>query len=101
MKKIIEKSRIEESIKWIAKETSHSERTIKKVLKTNGIKLNKNKQVKEENDKKIPLVIDSLKRTKSFSSTAREFGVSDNAIRKLLVSRGYPSHIKEILKMIG
>ena len=98
---IIKKSSTEESIKCIAKETSHSERTIKKVLNASGININKNRLIKENNDKKIPSIVDSLRRTKSFSGTAREFGVSDNAIRKLLVSRGYPSHIKDILEVIG
>lgn len=98
--KIIKNSYAKESIKSISKETNHSERTVKKVLNENGISVNKNKQVKENNDKKIPSIIDSLRRTKSFSGTAREFGVSDNAIKKLLVSRGYPSHIKEILGVI-
>ncbi len=99
-KEIVEKSITENNIKKIAKETSHSERTVKKVLSANGININKNKQVKENNDKKIPFIVDSLRRTKSFSGTAKEFGVSDNAIKKLLVSRGYPSHIKEILEAI-
>jgi transposase-like protein len=98
---IIKNSYAKESIKSISKKTSHSERTVKKVLNENGISVNKNKQVKENNDKKIPFIVDSLRRTKSFSGTAREFGVSDNAIKKLLVSRGYPSHIKEILEVIG
>jgi transposase-like protein len=98
---IIRKSSTKESIKCVAKETSHSERTVKKVLSASSISINKNKLVKENNDKKIPSIVDSLRRTKSFSGTAREFGVSDNAIRKLLVSRGYPSHIKDILEVIG
>lgn len=98
---IIRKSSTKESIKCVAKETSHSERTVKKVLSANSISINKNKLVKENNDRKIPSIVDSLRRTKSFSGTAREFGVSDNAIRKLLVSRGYPSHIKDILEVIG
>ena len=34
------------------------------------------------------------------SSLAREFGVSDNAIKKLLVRRGFPKHIKEVLAKI-
>ena len=46
------------------------------------------------------MILESLKRTKSFSGTAREFGVSDNAIKKLLVRRGYPGHIKELLNVI-
>lgn len=98
---IVKNSYTKESVKSISKETNHSERTVKKVLNENGISVNKNKQIKENNDKKIPSIVDSLRRTKSFSSTAREFGVSDNAIRKLLVSRGYPSHIKDILEVIG
>lgn len=98
---IVKNSYTKESIKSISKETSHSERTVKKVLNENGIIVNKNKQIKENNDKKIPSIVDSLRRTKSFSGTAREFGVSDNAIKKLLVSRGYPSHIKDILEVIG
>ena len=71
------------------------------LLERLNINLNKNEKIKQENDKKIPLIIESIKRTRSFSGTAREFGVSDNAIRKLLVSRGYPSHIKDILEVIG
>jgi transposase-like protein len=98
---IIRKSSTKESIKCVAKETSHSERTVKKVLSANSISINKNRLVKENNDRKIPSIVDSLRRTKSFSGTAREFGVSDNAIKKLLVSRGYPSHIKDILEVIG
>lgn len=90
-----------DSIKKIAELTKHSERTVKKILEKKSIIVNKNKQVKENNDKKIPFIVDSLRRTKSFSGTAKEFGVSDNAIKKLLVSRGYPSHIKEILEVIG
>lgn len=54
-----------------------------------------------DKDKKIGLIIESLKRTRSFSGTAREFGVSDNAIKKLLVRRGFPKHIKEVLAKIG
>lgn len=61
---------------------------------------NKNQQIIEENNKKIPLILESLRRTKSFSGTAREFGVSDNAIKKLLVRRGYPGHIKELMNII-
>ena len=53
-----------------------------------------------DKDKKIQLIIESLKRTRSFSGTAREFGVSDNAIKKLLVRRGFPKHIKEVLAKI-
>ena len=70
--------------------------------KTKNIKeiKNKNKQINEENNKKIPLILESLKRTKSFSGTAREFGVSDNAIKRLLVRRGYPGHIKELMNII-
>lgn len=97
---IINSSFNSDSIKKIARETNHSERTVKKVLEINGVKINKNREIKENNDKKIPLIIESLKKTKSFSGTAREFGVSDNAIKKLLVKRGYPKHIKEILENI-
>lgn len=61
---------------------------------------NKNRQINQENNKKIPLILESLRRTKSFSGTAREFGVSDNAIKKLLVRRGYPGHIKELMNII-
>lgn len=89
-----------DSIKNIAKTTKHSERTIKKILEKRNIIINKNAQIKENNDKKIPLIIESLRKTKSFTGTAREFGVSDNAIKKLLVSRGYPKHIKDVLKII-
>lgn len=89
-----------DSIKDISKETHHSKRTIKKILEKENITINKNKQTKENNDKKIPLIIESIKKTKSFTGTAREFGVSDNAIKKLLVSRGYPNHIKDLLKLI-
>lgn len=56
--------------------------------------------IKKENDRKAELILESLKRTKSFSGTAREFGVSDNAIKKLLVRRGYPGHIKDLLNVI-
>ncbi len=98
---IIRKSSTKESIKCIGKETNHSERTVKKVLSANNININKNKLIKENNDRKIPSIIDSLRRTKSFSGTAREFGVSDNAIKKMLIRRGYPGHIKELLENIN
>ena len=95
--KLLEKC---DSIKDAARKTKHSERTIKKIIKRENININKNEKIKQENDKKIPLIIESIKRTRSFSGTAREFGVSDNAIKKLLISRGYPSHIKELLLSI-
>ena len=95
--KIFEKC---DSIKDAAIKTKHSGKTIKKIIKKENIKLNKNEKIKQENDKKIPFIIESIKRTKSFSGTAREFGVSDNAIKKLLVKRGYPKHIKELLDII-
>ena len=98
---IIECSFNNDSIKKIAIKTKHSERTIKKTLDKNNIKINKNNNIKKENDNKIPLIIDSIKQTKSFSKTGREFGVSDNAIRKLLGRRGYPIHIKELLLYIN
>jgi DNA-binding phage protein len=56
--------------------------------------------IKEKNNEKVQLILEVIKRTKSFSGTAREFGVSDNAIKKLLVRRGYPGHIKELMKVI-
>ena len=89
-----------DSVKKIAKKTKHTERTIKKILQENNITINKLKQIKEENDKKIPLILESLKRTRSYSGTAREFGVTDNAIKKILVRRGYPKHIKQLLEVI-
>ena len=97
---IISQSFSNESIKQIAENTKHSENTVKRILKDNNIIINKNKKTKQENDKKIPLILESLKRNGSFSATAKEFGVSDNAIKKLLVSRGYPRHIKELLSVI-
>ena len=100
-KKIIEYSLCSDSIKKIAIETKHTEKTIKRVLCENNIEINKNSKIKKENDNKIPLIIDSIRRTKSFSETSREFGVSDSAIRKTLVRRGYPKHIKELLEYIG
>lgn len=100
-KEIIECSYDYDSIKKIAIKTNHSERTIKKVLDENGIKINKNNDIKKENDNKILLIIDSLKRTKSFSKTGEEFGVSDNAIRRLLGRRNYPIRIKELLLYIN
>ena len=100
-KEIIECSSGYDSIKKIAIKTNHSERTVKKVLDENGIKINKNNEIKKENDNKILLIIDSIKRTKSFSKTGREFGASDNAIRKLLGRRGYPIRIKELLLYIN
>lgn len=69
--------------------------------KDKPLKINKTKIIVEENDKKIPLIIESLKRTKAYTKTAKEFGVSDNAIKKLLHRRGYPKHIKELLKIIS
>lgn len=97
---IITQSFYSESIKEIAENTNHSEKTIKRVLNDSNITINKNKEIKQQNDTKIPFILESLKRTKSFSGTAREFGVSDTAIKKLLVSRGYPKHIKELLLII-
>ena len=97
---IIKESLINESIKDIALKTKHSQKTIKSVLKEKNITVNKNTKIKKENDKKLPLILESLKKTKSFSATAREFGVSDNAIKKLLVRRGFPKHIKDILSKI-
>ena len=75
------------SIKDAATKAKLSARTIKKITE-------------KENDKKVPLIIESLKRTKSFTRTAKEFGVSDNAIKKILVKRGYPGHIKDLLAFI-
>ena len=100
-KEIIKCSLCNDSIKKIAEKTKHSERTIKKVLHENNINVNKNASNKEMNDKKTFLIVESIKNTKSFSKTAREFGVSDNAIKKLLVRRGYPSHIKDLLEYIN
>ena len=100
-KEIIECSFENDSIKKIADKTKHSEKTIKKVLDENGIKINKNNDVKKENDSKIPFIIDSIKRTRSFSKTGREFGVSDNAIKRILIRRGYPKHIKDLLAQIS
>lgn len=98
--KILKVSEESNSIREVVKKTKHAERTVKKVLENAEKKINKNDKVKEENDKKVPLIIDSIKRTRSYTGTAREFGVSDNAIKKLLVKRGYPSHIKELLDII-
>jgi hypothetical protein len=100
-KEIINCSLNNDSIKKIAEKTNHSERTIKKILNENNIKINKNNKIKKENDTKILSIIDSIKRTRSFSKTGKEFGVSDNAIRKLLGRRNYPTHIKELLSYIN
>ena len=94
---IIVQSYVCNSIKEIASITKHSQRTVKKVLDDNNLSVNKQKNKKDEIEKKITLIIESLKKTKSFSGTANEFGVSDNAIKKLLVRRGYPRHIKDLL----
>lgn len=88
------------SIKDAATKAKLSVRTIKKIIEKENINLNKNDRIKKENDKKVPLIIESLKRTKSFTRTAKEFGVSDNAIKKILVKRGYPGHIKDLLVAI-
>jgi Zn finger protein HypA/HybF involved in hydrogenase expression len=80
---------------YCSKECRYSKKSDKVEKNTN-----KNEQTKEENNKKIPLILESLKRTKSFCGTAKEFGVSDNAIRKLLVKRGYPGHIKDLMNII-
>lgn len=95
------------TINELADKVKHTRKTVRSVLKKYNILLkgddvtiNKNEKIKQENDKKIPLIIESIKRTGSFSGTAKEFGVSDNAIKKLLVSRGYPGHIKELLLSI-
>ena len=98
---IVEASKVEKSIKDIAIKTGHSERTVKKILSKEQIYVNKNKEIKKTNDEKIPLIIESLKRTKSFAGASREFGVSDNAIKKMLIRRGYPSHIKDLLTFIN
>lgn len=97
---ILKASEDSDSIKETAKKTNHAERTVKKVLEKAEKRINKNDKVKEENDKKIPLIIDSIRRTKSYTGTAREFGVTDNAIKKLLVKRGYPSNIKDLIEFI-
>lgn len=81
--------------------STSKEKTISESHDKDDINNNKNTQVKENNDKKIPFIINSLRKTKSFTGTAREFGVSDNAIKKLLIKRGYPGHIKELLEVIG
>jgi hypothetical protein len=98
--KILKVSEESNSIREVVKKTKHAERTVKKVLENAEKKINKNDKVKEENDKKVPLIIDSIKRTRSYTGTAREFGVTDNAIKKLLVKRGYPSKIKDLLESI-
>lgn len=97
---ILKVSEESNSIREVVKKTKHAERTVKKVLENAEKKINKNDRVKEENDKKVPLIIDSIKRTRSYTGTAREFGVTDNAIKKLLVKRGYPSKIKDLLESI-
>lgn len=97
---IIEQSFKGDGIINIANRTKHSPKTIKKVLEENGISINKNAEKVQESNKRVDSIIEALKRTKSFSGTAREFGVSDNAIKKFLVRRGYPKHIKELLKYI-
>ena len=97
---IVKQAQLYDSIKDIADKTKHSTKTVKKILIENKINVNKNKKKTFDADKKIPHIIDSLKRTRSFSGTAKEFGVSDNAIRKLLNRRGYPKHIKELLQFI-
>ena len=97
---IIKQSFESDSVIDIANKTKHSSKTIKKVLEENNIYINKNAKRVRENNEKITSIIDSLKRTKSFTKTAREFGVSDNAIKKLLVRRGFPKHIKELLAKI-
>lgn len=98
--KILKVSEESDSIREVVKKTKHAERTVKKVLENAEKKINKNDKAKEENDKKVPLIIDSIKRTRSYTGTAREFGVTDNAIKKLLVKRGYPSKIKDLLEFI-
>ncbi len=98
--KILKVSEESNSIREVVKKTKHAERTVKKVLENAEKKINKNDKTKEENDKKVPLIIDSIKRTRSYTGTAREFGVTDNAIKKLLVKRGYPSKIKDLLESI-
>ena len=98
--KILKASEGSDSIKEVVKRTKHSEKTVKKVLERAEKRINKNDRVKEENDKKVPLIIDSIKRTRSYTGTAREFGVTDNAIKKLLIKRGYPSKIKDLLGSI-
>ena len=98
--KILKASEDSNSIREVVKKTKHAERTVKKVLENAEKKINKNDKAKEENDKKVPLIIDSIKRTRSYTGTAREFGVTDNAIKKLLVKRGYPSKIKDLLESI-
>lgn len=95
---IVLKYNTNDSILKIAKDTNHCVKTIKRILNENGFNTNKNKLVKEKNDKKIPLILETLKKTKSFSKTGKEFGVSDNAIRHLLSKRGYPTHIKDLLE---
>ena len=97
---IIKQSFESDSVIDIANKTKHSSKTIKKVLEENNIYINKNAKKVRENNEKITSIIDSLKRTKSFTKTAMEFGVSDNAIKKLLVRRGFPKHIKELLAKI-
>lgn len=89
-----------DSLGKLAKKTKHTERTVKKVLKEKNIIINKNMKIKKECDEKIPLILESLKKTKTFTGTAKEFGVTDNAIKKLLIRRGYPKRIKEILDKI-
>ena len=98
--KILKASEDSNSIREVVKKTKHAERTVKRVLENAEKKINKNDKAKEENDKKVPLIIDSIKRTRSYTGTAREFGVTDNAIKKLLVKRGYPSKIKDLLESI-
>lgn len=90
---IIEASKKYNSISEIAKITKHAKGTVRKILKNENRDKNK--------DEKLLLIIESIKRTKSYSGTAREFGVSDNAIKKMLVRRGYPGHIKELLESIN
>jgi len=49
--------------------------------------------------KKIPLILESLRRTKSFSGTAREFGVSDNAVRKWCKKYNLPYKYNDIKQL--
>ena len=101
VKKIVLIAMSAKTLNEVVKKTGHTQRTVKKALKQNNIvEPNKNKKLKTDNDKKLPAILDSLKRTRSFTGTGKEFGVSDNAIKKLLVSRGYPPHIKDLLLLI-
>ena len=63
----------------------------------------KDKEIKEKKEIKtydFNLMVSLIKELKSFTSVGREMGVSDTAIKKRFIKRGYPSDIKNLLKAL-